>query len=211
MASKDSHLYQARAHNLTNGKEISSSTTLSFTSQLSSLISNSSTTSSRTKGSASSRLKPRKDDIFSKPNRNTAKRAKRDSEDSPHFEQKHTTNGEGLDSGIWERSKRKMEEKARLYAAMKRGDVEDADEKYAVDFDQKCLDAHVDDKEDESSDDVDSDEESRETVEYKDEFGRTRTGTRAEASRAQRMQRSKADLASDRFTFFNYSASTVIL
>ncbi|KAK3715821.1 hypothetical protein LTR37_006804 [Vermiconidia calcicola] len=199
MSSRDSHLYQPRAHNLTNGKEISSSTTLAFTSQLSSLISSSSTTS-KPKGSTSSRLKPRKDDIFTKPNRNTAKRAKRDSEDSPHFEQKHTTNGEGLDSGIWERSKRKMEEKARLYAAMKRGDVEDADEKYAVDFDQKWIDAHAGGKDvDEDSDDASEDEDG-EMVEYTDEFGRARTGTRAEASRVQRMQRSKADLASDRFT-----------
>ena len=199
MTSKDTKLYNQRAHNLSGGKEISSSTTLSFTSQLSSLINSSSPKSSTKHPSA--RLKPKKDDMFSKPNRNTSKRAKRDQDDSPHFEQKHTTNGESLDRGIWERSKRKMEEKARLYAAMKRGDIEDVDEKYGVDFDKKWAEAHEGDQQAASDDDAGSDgDEDNEIVEYTDEFGRTRTGTRASAARIQRMERSKADLAGDRFT-----------
>jgi hypothetical protein len=200
-SNKDAHLYQQRSHNLNNGKEISSSTTLAFTSQLSSLISSSSNTSSRAKPT-SARLKPKKDDIFTRPNRNTAKRAKRDDEDSPHFQQKHTTNGEALDKGLWERSKRKMEEKARLYAAMKRGDVEDEDERYAVDFDRKWAEKTLDGKEDDDDDedDGDSGDDDGEMVEYTDEFGRTRKGTRAEMARANRAEKSKADLASDRFT-----------
>ncbi|KAK5169683.1 uncharacterized protein LTR77_005661 [Saxophila tyrrhenica] len=182
-SSKDTHLYQPRSHNLSNGKPINTSTSLAFSSQLSSLISAPSTTKSKP---TSSRLKPTKDDIFTRPNRNTAKRAKRDAEDSPHFEQKHTTDGEGLDSKIWERSKRKMEEKARLYAAMRRGDVEDAEGKFGVDFDRKW--AEEGEKEDEEVEDEDEDEEGegQEEVEYTDEFGRVRTGTRAQAERVQR-------------------------
>lgn len=43
-------------------------------------------------------MKPKKDDLCTRPNRNSAKRAKRDAEDSPHFEPKHTTNGDSLDN-----------------------------------------------------------------------------------------------------------------
>ena len=92
--------------------------------------------------------------------------------------------GEALDKGVWERSKRKMEEKARLYAAMKRGDVEDADERYAVDFDAKWAEARAAGKEDEDDEDDYSAGEDEEQVEYVDELGRTRTGTRLDALRA---------------------------
>lgn len=199
MSSKDSHLYrQNRPRNLNGGQEISSSTTLSFTSQLSSLINSSnSTASSRT---SSGRSRPKKEDIFASHNRNTAKRAKRDLEpdNAGTFEQKHTTNGEVLDRGIWERSKRKMEEKARLYAAMKRGDIEDEDEKYAVDFDAKWAEARVD-GEDDDSDEDDHEEDAGEEVEYVDEFGRTRKGSRLDAMRA-KQQASRLDQRDDRFT-----------
>lgn len=90
-----------------------------------------------------------------------------------------------------------MEEKARLYAAMKRGDLEDGDERYAVDFDKKWAEKQEGNDEE---DDDDSGEEDEEPVEYTDEFGRARKGTRAEAARASRAARSQADLASDRFT-----------
>ncbi|TKA71839.1 hypothetical protein B0A55_06798 [Friedmanniomyces simplex] len=187
---------------LAGGKAISSSTTLSFTSQLSSLI-NSAPPSSKT--SAPSRSKPRKDDLFSTHNRNTAKRAKRDLDDSPAFEQEHTTNGDALENGVWERSKRKMEEKARLYAAMKRGDVEDMNERYAVDFDKKWAERGEEEDDEEVDDLGDSDDDSaaqqpQQQVEYTDEFGRTRTGTAAEAARAERTKRGQADTTSDRFT-----------
>ena len=214
-SSKDTALYQPRTHNLSNGNLISSSTSLAFTSQLSSLISQNTSTSSKPK-STSSRLKPKKDDLFTRPNRNTSKRAKRDSEDSPHFEQKHTTNGEGLDTGIWQRSKRKMEEKAKLYAAMKRGDVEDTDGKYGVDFDRKWEDSQLRGEEgegEEEEEDLD-DEEQEESgpVEYTDEFGRLRTGTRAEAAKVQRAAQSKAvaETPSDRFTARPLAPSNVI-
>lgn len=212
MSSKDSHLYNPRPANLRHGKEISSSNSLAFTSNLSSLI-NSST--SRPSKPTSARLKPKKDDLFHKPNRHTAKRAKLDLEqDSPAFgEQKHTTDGESLEKGIWERSQKKMQEKARLYAAMKRGDVEDVDERYAVDFDRKWAETHPSDQEESSSSDNEaspSDEEDKQQIEYTDEFGRTRTGTRLDASRSQRILAARSSLASDRFTSRPSAPTTVI-
>lgn len=211
MTSKDAPLYGTqRPRKPAGGKEISSSTTLSFTSQLSSLISASSSAS--TSKPASSRLKPKKDDIFSTHNRNSAKRAKRDLEDSPAFEQKHTTNGEALDGRLWERSKRKMEEKARLYAAMKRGDVEDADERYAVDFDRKWAETEAKGEDSEQDDEDDLDEQHSEMVEYTDEFGRTRTGTAAEAARTELVKRGRNESASqsDRFTARPSAPTSVI-
>ena len=213
MTSKDSSLYGAkRARNLNNGKEISSSTTLSFTSQLSSLISSSSNTS---RNPIPSRTKPKKSDIFTKHNRNTAKRAKRDLEPdhSGAFAQKHSTDGEPLERSAWERSQRKMEEKARLYAAMKRGDVEDEDERYAVDFDQKWAETQgQSEKESQSDSDGDGDiDGASEQVEYLDEFGRTRTGTRLEAARAQTaMQNARFNQHDDRFTARPSAPASVI-
>ena len=210
-SSKDSALYNQRPHNINAGKAINSSTTLAFTSQLSSLISTSSTTSkARPK---STRLKPRKDDLFARSNRSTAKRAKRDAEDSPHFEQKHTTHGEGLDRGVWERSKRKMEEKARLYAAMKRGDVEDEEGKYGVDFERKWAESQngKDGGEmEESEGDEFGSEDETELVEYTDEFGRNRRGTKAEAARVKRMEKSRAELSNDRYAARPSAPSNVI-
>ncbi|KAM3421431.1 hypothetical protein BST61_g1825 [Cercospora zeina] len=183
---KDGNLYnQEKRRNLSKGKPISSSSTLSFTSQLSSLINTSGSSSKPSSG----RSKSKKEDIFATHNRNSAKRAKRDLEpdNSSAFEQKHSTDGEALDRGVWERSKRKMEEKARLYAAMKRGDIEDADERYAVDFDAKWAEGRAKGK-DSDSDSDDADEEEQEEVEYIDEFGRTRKGTKIDVLRAKQQQ-----------------------
>ncbi|KAJ9631632.1 hypothetical protein H2203_000031 [Taxawa tesnikishii (nom. ined.)] len=152
------------------GREISSSNNLAFTSQLSSLISSS-----------------RGYIHYTQPQQQ--KRALKDLDpDNISFDQKHSTAGEALDEAIWHRSKRKMEEKARLYAAMKRGDVEDSEERHMVDFDRKWAEAR--DKGEKGDEDSSSDEgvEEEEKVEYVDEFGRTRTGTRAEAAREKRRQ-----------------------
>lgn len=177
---------------------------MSFTSQLSSLINTSSSSNNSTRPKPT-RTKAKKEDIFTTHNCNAAARAQRDLDDAanPAFAQKHTTNGEGLDRTLWERSKRKMEEKARLYAAMKRGDVEDENERFAVDFDRKWAERHGSGDEDlseDDDDDEDEDEHDREMVEYVDEFGRTRQGTRAEAARAARQARGQADMAGDKFT-----------
>ncbi|GAB7352537.1 hypothetical protein MBLNU459_g2929t1 [Dothideomycetes sp. NU459] len=186
MSGKDAALYGIpRPTKKSSGKEISSSTTLSFTSQLSSLISSAGT--SHSTGSRSRKV-GKKEDIFSTHNRNAKKRALKDLEpDGSAFDQKHSTSSESIDASAWHRSKRKMEEKARLYAAMKRGDVEDTDEKHMVDFDQKWADAQAKgDMSDESSDQ--ESESDQEMIEWTDEFGRTRSGTRSQMLREQRSE-----------------------
>lgn len=201
MMTKDASLYGIRPKSKTAAKEISSSTTLAFTSQLSSLIASSSTASSSTPAKQTTgRPRPKKEDIFATHNKNTRKRALKDLDDADSA-QKHSTTGTALDDATWHRSKRKMEEKARLYAAMKRGDVEDADEKLMVDFDRKWAEREAAGaaKDDTSSDD-DADSEEEELVEYQDEFGRTRRGTRTEAAREERRKKTLAADEPDRFT-----------
>jgi hypothetical protein len=204
-SSKDAALYGLqRPKRMKGDKEISSNTTSSFTSQLSSLINSSKTPGTDTRAKAS-RTKAKKEDIFATHNKNAAARAQRDLDNaaSPAFAQKHTTNGEGLDGAVWERSKRKMEEKARLYAAMKRGDVEDDGERFAVDFDRKWAEKYGDaqsGEEDMSDEDDEDEEDGSGMIEYVDEFGRTRQGTRADAARAARQERGLADMSGDRFT-----------
>ena len=213
-SSKDAALYGLqRPKRLKGDKEISSNTTSSFTSQLSSLINTSKVPGNDTRAKAS-RTKAKKEDIFATHNRNAAARAQRDIDNtaSPAFAQKHTTNGEGLDRAVWERSKRKMEEKARLYAAMKRGDVEDDAERFAVDFDRKWAEKYGDGQsgEEDMSDEDEEEAEGSGMVEYVDEFGRTRQGTRADAARAARQERGLADMSGDRFTARPSAPSGVI-
>jgi len=99
-----------------------------------------------------------------------------------------------------------MEEKARVYAAMKRGDVEDESEKHMVDFDRKWAEsADANGRDNEGNDDDDDEEDSsaasdEELVEYTDEFGRSRRGTRGDAAREERRRRAGHELESDRFT-----------
>jgi hypothetical protein len=217
-SSKDASLYGfQRPKRLKGDKEISSNTTSSFTSQLSSLINKPKTSNSTSEAGArpkASRTKAKKEDIFATHNRNSAARAQRDLDNaaSPAFAQKHTTNGEGLDGAIWERSKRKMEEKARLYAAMKRGDVEDEGERFAVDFDRKWAEKYGDGQsgEEDLSDEEEEDDDDGGMVEYVDEFGRTRQGTRADAARVARQERGLADMTGDRFTARPSAPSAVI-
>ncbi|KAJ9649655.1 hypothetical protein H2199_000433 [Coniosporium tulheliwenetii] len=186
MTTKDSSLYGIPRPKKASGKEISSSTTLAFTSQLSTLIASSTSTTNR---SSTGRARPKKDDIFATHNKGSRKRALKDLDDVC-FEQKHSTSSDALDAATYHRSKRKMEEKARLYAAMKRGDVEDVDEKYAVDFDRN--------------------EAENEVVEYTDEFGRTRRGTKAEAAREERRKKAAAADEPDRFTARSAAPSNII-
>jgi Domain of unknown function (DUF4078) len=211
MAGKDASLYGKSRPRKLKGSEISASNSLSFTTQLSGLIANTSTQRHRpSAGTASARAK--KDDIFSTHNKNAKKRALKDlegrNEDSGGgLAQKHSTGGGGVDDETWRRAKRRLEDKARLYAAMKRGEVEDADERYAVDFDRKWAEAQErgdgegGDEEEEEEDEVGDDDE-EDVIEYLDEFGRTRRGTRAQAAREERRRRQEHDLAAepDRFS-----------
>ncbi|KNG49510.1 hypothetical protein DDE82_004899 [Stemphylium lycopersici] len=199
MSSKDAHLYGARPKGRAKAKEISSSSSLAFSSTLSNLIKNSSAESSKP---SAGRARPHKEDIFKTHNRNVKKRALKDLEDTD-YTQKHrgrTAEEKGEDEVAWKRTKRRMEEKARLYDALKRGDVEDIDDKYGVDFDRKWAEKREKGEAEsaESSESEASEEE--ELVEYTDEFGRTRKGTRAEAAREERRKRTLAADEPDRFT-----------
>jgi len=97
-----------------------------------------------------------------------------------------------------------MEGKARLYAAMKRGDVEDEQEKHMVDFDRKWVEKQDADGVPSASEDDDEDEggSDQELIDYIDEFGRARKGTRAELVREEHRRKGAAAGRddSDRFT-----------
>lgn len=105
-----------------------------------------------------------------------------------------------VDSEILYRSKRKMEQKARLYAEMKKRDyVADEDDPEAlVDFDRKWAESRGGD----SSGDEQEEEEGRysaqrgdgsseELVEYEDEFGRLRRGTKADVEKMEKRKLNK--------------------
>lgn len=119
--------------------------------------------------------------------------------------------GEPVDEAQWKRARRKMEEKARIYNAMKRGDIEDMDDKHMVDFDRKWAEAKgrgEDEASEVSSDDGAESEE--ELVEYQDEFGRTRKGTRAEVAREEMKKKTQDHVRDDRFTARPNAPSNVI-
>ncbi|KAI1741799.1 hypothetical protein F4680DRAFT_62251 [Xylaria scruposa] len=186
-------------------REIPLSSSLAFTSQLSSLITAPTTSSTSISGGASfssfSSGRPRpsktKDDIFSvKAKRKSGATTKADDDDDGsgnkiRLKHVHNTEEEKKD---FARARRKMEEKARLYAAMKRGDyvAKENEASPLVDFDRKWAERHPEDDNNERYSSSGSDNESsdnddgQEMIEYQDEFGRTRTGTRAEVQRQER-------------------------
>lgn len=182
LSNTDRHLTNLpRTHNLTSGSELPTN----FSTTLSSLIS--STEPPRKKARRTG-----KDDIFTTHNAKTAARAARDLDpnNSGPFAQKHSTKSDALSKDVLERSRRNMEQKARLYKAMKRGEVEDLDERYEVDF------VSGERRSDRSSSEDEGDGP-QEEVEYLDEFGRTRKGTRLDAMKAKQAGTKKDD---DRFT-----------
>lgn len=186
----------------TQAKEIPSSSTLAFTSQLTSLLAQPSQPTTTTARSRPSKSKP---SIFTTHNKNTKKRAAADiSQDgSTSLLQTHSTSTAAIDPATLHRSKKKLEQKARLYASMKRGDyvpntnsasTEKRDSNLLVDFDRKWAeDIEAGRTSDTSSSSSDDDDDSRkEIVTYEDEFGREREGTRAEASRELRRRNAQA-------------------
>ncbi|KAI1078049.1 hypothetical protein F5B20DRAFT_571796 [Whalleya microplaca] len=180
-------------------KEIPLSSSLTFTSQLTSLLSTPSTSSSPSASASPGRARPSKtkDDIF-----NVRAKRKATSSSKPNHDDERPSlalkdpRGTEDEKHDLARTRRKMEEKARLYAAMKRGDYIAPENEAAplVDFDRKWAEKHPTssspshpDHISSSGSDNDSDSDGgEEIVEYKDEFGRTRTGTRASLSRHQR-------------------------
>ncbi|KAA6408030.1 MAG: hypothetical protein FRX48_08381 [Lasallia pustulata] len=202
MAGKASLYGAPRPKTSSKSKEISSSSSLAFSSQLSSLLAQTSTSPSTTGRSRPSKSKT---DIFTARNKNTRKRAAADiSEDG--IAPGHQQDIGGVDSTILHRSKRKMEEKARLYAAMKRGDYvppsgtdNRRDEGGLVDFDRKWAEDEAAGRKPnyETSSDSGGDGEEEELVDYEDEFGRQRRGTQAEAAREERRKQGIAQAADE--------------
>lgn len=209
MSSKSSLYSVSRPENPSKGSDKPSSAhSIAFTSTLSSLLA--STNKSGTLKPRGRSSKPSKEDIFTTHNKGSKKRALADISDGT-TSQKHSTSTEALDAATLHRSKRKMEEKARLYASMKRGDYvppEGRVNKEAeglIDFDRKWAEQNEGKEDDTSSDDYDDDfgrSDATEVVEYEDEFGRMRKGTRAEASKLER-QRNAAAYAKDELSSFS--------
>lgn len=198
-------LYGVKQASKTKVREISSSTSLAFSTNLSSLISSSS--SSKPK-SGTGRPRPSKDksDIFTAHNKNVKKRSAADLEDSQ--QQRHKTKDDigSVNDAELHRSKKRMEDKVRLYNAMKRGEYigrEDYDDRGLVDFDRKWAETEAkggaDGSDSDESDDTGADD--GELVEYLDEFGRLRKGTKTEAAREERRKRIQANAAEDEARF----------
>lgn len=101
-----------------------------------------------------------------------------------------------------------MEEKARLYASMKRGDYvpapgrESREEAGLVDFDRMFAEKGEEERQSSEGDDDDGGDSEEEMVEYEDELGRTRKGTKVEADRERRRQGAKA-YASEQLASFS--------
>ncbi|KFA61076.1 hypothetical protein S40285_06354 [Stachybotrys chlorohalonatus IBT 40285] len=155
---------------------------LDFTAQLTSLMSN----SSRSGPAVGKTRAPKqsKEDIF---NNKPSKRERKEDDKKLSLKEVHGTEEE---THQLERSRRRMEDKARRYAAMKRGDYVPQENEAAplVDFDRKWAEsAEKEDYSDNTSDDEDEDD--GEMVEYEDEFGRLRRGTKADMERMQRQAR----------------------
>ncbi|KAJ5274123.1 hypothetical protein N7478_009248 [Penicillium angulare] len=200
MASENSSLYGKRRAKNTKHEEISNSSNLAFSTQLSSLIAQDS-------GPLRGRARPSKgpkSDLFSKANKGTEKRAAADLRDGRHTQPYQSSKDIGsIDDATISRSKRKMEQKVRQYNDMKKGlyltgDSSDDEEKPhsdkylsrlrrkekegLVDFDRKWADEErkrgsLTESESESEAD-----DNASIVSYEDEFGRSRRGTRKEAA-----------------------------
>ncbi|KAF7714397.1 Uncharacterized protein PECH_008765 [Penicillium ucsense] len=122
MSSDQSSLYGKSRSKTTKTQEISSSSNLAFTSQLSSLINN---TSAKIAHGRPRPSKAAKSDIFSKHNKGASKRAAADLQDDDRhvFNQVHRQSGDlgTIDEATLNRSKQRMMKKARLYEDMKKG------------------------------------------------------------------------------------------
>lgn len=196
LSKTDKHLYHVPGSKKKQKKEIITSTSLAFASQLSSLISSKSTTSEPARG----RARPAsRSDIFTAHNKGSKKRAQKDLDDNDNGGQVFQQDVGGVDDSTLHRSKRKMEEKARLYSAMKRGDyvAGENEPEQLIDFDRKWAENEARGVGNEpevlsSSEDDWGNGDNTELIEYEDDFGRIRTGTRAEKERMERKLRFRA-------------------
>ncbi|KAK0385190.1 hypothetical protein NLU13_7668 [Sarocladium strictum] len=162
------------------------SSSLDFSAQLTSLMSNASYS-----GSTSGRPRPSKEpkgDVF---HAGKGKRtgAGKDASDSKLVLK--DVAGTEEETQELARARRKMEDKARLYAAMKRGDYVPKENEAAplVDFDRKWAESTEGKDLSDLSSSEEEDSDNGELVEYEDEFGRLRKGTKAEIERMKRRQK----------------------
>ncbi|KAJ9137191.1 sexual differentiation process protein isp4 [Coniochaeta hoffmannii] len=171
-------------------KEMALSSSIDFTSQLTSLLSKPPPTHGRARPS-----KSKTDTLFSaakvkrKPG---ARQPNADPDDNSNKITLKSPTTTSEEQATLAAARRKMEEKARLYAAMKRGDYVPGREGEAaplVDFDRKWAEAHLREgngspapssSSGDDSSSEDDDEQEEETIEYEDEFGRLRTATRSQ-------------------------------
>lgn len=208
MSSDQSSLYGKPRDKTKKSNDTPSSSNLAFTSQLSSLIAQDSKTSSRGRSRPS---KAPKSDLFTKSNKGAKKRAAADLQPDDDSAQQHQSSYDigTVDDATLGRSKRRMTEKVRMYNDLKKGlyltgEESDDDkpgqgsrpEDYTarlrrkereglVDFDRKWADEERKKKDNsDEEDDSDEDDDNASIISYEDEFGRSRRGTRAEASRA---------------------------
>ncbi|KAJ2903629.1 hypothetical protein MKZ38_009572 [Zalerion maritima] len=177
---------------------------MSFAAQMASLISTSSSSTlaaakPRSKTSVAADTPPgqKKDSIF------TAKVKRKDKvekDDPRHPDKIRLKSPTGTHDEVKERerARQKMEAKAKMYDAMKRGELLAGDGERAplVDFDQKWANRHdpnhrdyapsSSESEDEDAQDNRRRDDEEELVEWEDEFGRLRRGTRAEKDKHDR-------------------------
>lgn len=197
----DAHLYGTHKPKSTP-HELSSSTSLAFSSTLSSLLS-ASGPKTATKAGRARPSKAAKDDIFTSHNKSTKKRAARDLEgDDDGGAGARSKVGKqdigGVDDATLHRSKRKLQAKAKLYKEMKRSDYAGPEAPDLVDFDRKWAEKRAGNAEGGDASSSSSDDEGagpaeeEEEVEYEDEFGRLRRGTRSEAERLRRRMENRA-------------------
>ncbi|CAP91969.1 hypothetical protein E8E15_009720 [Penicillium rubens] len=207
-ADQDSLYGQPRSKKIKT--EQTTSSNLAFTSQLSSLIAQDAA-SAPSRG----RHRPSKDsksDIFSKHNKGTQKRAAADlADDNRAVKQVHRSTQDigSVDANTLGRSRRRMQEKARLYDDMKKGlhlvgDSDDDDmpvdpsdpDAYLARLRRKEKDVLVDfdlkHANEEAVEQDESDDDNASIISYEDEFGRSRRGTRREAAEASRAKDEEA-------------------
>jgi hypothetical protein len=167
-------------------RDVNLSSSLDFTAQLTSLMSN--TASSDRPAGRSRSSRETRNDLF-----RVSKPKGQSSRDDSKLVLKEVVGTED-EAQERARAKRKMEHKARLYAAMKRGDYVAKENEAAplVDFDRKWAET-VEGKENYSTSSDDDEEEVEgeedagdEMVEYEDEFGRMRRVTKAEKEKLER-------------------------
>ncbi len=200
-----SHLTKADAHLLSvpgakRKKQITMDPSSSaFASTLSSLIS-SSTSSKPEVSRGRARPSKNKPDIFTSHNKGAKARAARDLEDSEDRLGRAKMGRQdigGVDEAVLARSKKALEEKSRKYRALKHSTYVPDKENGAglIEWDRKW--AENGRREFDSASDDNNDGEggtnpkANEIVEYEDEFGRLRTGTRTAMERMERKKRNE--------------------